>query len=322
MILKKMSFGLNVQKYLMLGILLLIFISFSLATPKFITYVNLSNVMLQVSLIIITGSALTLLMISGHFDLSVGSIIAFSGVMHAFISKHYAPTPISIIISVLLGGLIGYLNGVMVTKLKITPIIATMGTMYAARGLAYIIARADGGANITSGLPLDFQSFGRGMVGPVPLPVIIMIAIVAIFYFIQTKTNLGRYSYAIGANKHSSYLSGVKVDRWVILLYVLAGILAGFCGIILVSRLGSGVPSIGLGFEFDVIIAIVLGGTLITGGEGSVLGMVIGALIIGFVANGLNLLDVQSFYQTVIKGAILLASIILERSLKNKFAQG
>jgi len=208
----------------------------------------------------------------------------------------------------------------MVTKLKITPIIATMGTMYAARGMAFIVARADGGANITSGLPINFEEFGRMMVGPIPLPIIIMIAVIIVFFYIQTKTNLGRYAYAIGANKNTSFLSGVKVQKWVILLYILVGLLAAFCGTILVSRLGSGVPTIGVGFEFDVIIAVVLGGTLITGGEGSVLGMVIGALIVGFVANGLNLLDVQSFYQTVIKGCILLGSIILERSLKKNLA--
>ncbi len=316
--LSKMSFKLNIQKYLMLCVLLLVIIAFSLLTPKFFTYVNLRNVMLQVSLIVITGSAVTLLMISGHFDLSVGSVIAFAGIMHAYISKHIAPTTVSIIIAICLGGLIGFLNGLMVTKLKITPIIATLGTMYAARGLAFIVARADGGANITSGLPLNFENFGRKMIGPVPFPIILMIVVVIIFYYIQTKTNLGRYAYSIGANENTSYLSGVKVERWIILLYLLVGLFAAFCGTILVSRLGSGVPTIGVGFEFDVIIAVVLGGTLISGGEGSVLGMVIGALIVGFVANGLNLLDVQSFYQTVIKGCILLGSIILERGLKKK----
>jgi ribose/xylose/arabinose/galactoside ABC-type transport system permease subunit len=276
--------------------------------------------MLQVSLIILTGAAATILLISGHFDLSIGSILAFAGVMHAFMSKYWFPTYLSLIIAICLGGLIGLLNGLMVSKLKITPIIATLGTMYAARGMAYIIARIDGGANITSGLPRNFQEFGRGMLGPIPFPVILMILVVIIFYFIQSKTNLGRYAFTIGANKNTSYLSGVKVDKWIILLYILTGLMAGLCGVILVSRLGSGVPRIGQGFEFDVIIAVVLGGTLITGGKGSVLGMVIGALIVGFVANGLNLLDVQSFYQTVIKGCILLGAILLERGLKKQLA--
>lgn len=316
----KASFRLNVQKYLMLLVLLLVVVIFSLLTPKFLTYMNFRNVMLQVSLIVITGTAVTLLMISGHFDLSVGSVIAFAGIMHAYISKHLAPTSVSILMAVGIGAAIGLLNGLMVTRLRITPIIATLGTMYAARGLAFIVARADGGANITSGLPINFEDFGRFMVGPVPLPIIIMVVVVAVFIFIQTNTSLGRYAYSIGANKNASFLSGVEVDKWVTLLYVLVGALAAFCGVILVSRLGSGVPTTGIGFEFDVIVAVVLGGTLITGGEGSVIGMVIGALIVGFVANGLNLLDVQSFYQTVLKGCILLGSIILERSLKKRLA--
>lgn len=276
--------------------------------------------MLQVSLIVLTGAGATLLMISGNFDLSVGSVLAVVGVMHAFMSKYWIPTSLSIIASLILGALIGLLNGLMVSKLKITPIIATLGTMYAARGMAYIIARVDGGANISSGLPLNFQDFGRGMIGVIPYPVIIMVLVVAAFYFIQSRTSLGRYAYTIGANKTTSFLSGVKVDRWVIVLYVITGFLAGLCGVILVSRLGSGVPRIGQGFEFDVIIAIVLGGTLISGGEGSVMGTVIGAFIVGFVANGLNLLGVESFYQTAIKGCILIGAILLERAMKKKLA--
>ena len=308
----------NMQKYLMLMVLFLIIIVFTFLTPNFLTYINLNNVMLQVSLIILTGSAVTLLMISGHFDLSVGSVLAITGVMHAFMSKYWMPAGVSIIAAILIGGFIGLLNGLMVAKLNITPIIATLGTMYAARGMAYIVARIDGGANISSGLPLNFQNFGRGMAGPIPYPVILMIIVVALFMFIQSKTTLGRYAYTIGANKHTSYLSGVKVDKWIIVLYILSGLLAGLCGVILVSRLGSGIPRIGIGFEFDVVIAVVLGGTLISGGKGSVIGMVIGAMIVGFAANGLNLLDVQSFYQTVIKGCILLGAILLEKVLSSK----
>jgi len=315
---RKAGFSSNIQKYLMLGVLLVITVVFTFLSPNFLTYINLNNVMLQVSLIILTGSAVTLLLISGHFDLSIGSTLAFVGVMHAFMSKHWMPTNLSIVAAICIGGFIGLLNGLMVAKLRITPIIATLGTMYAARGMAYIVARIDGGANISSGLPLDFQNFGRGMAGPVPYPVIMMIIVVIVFCFIQSKTSLGRYAFTIGANKNTSYLSGVKVDRWIILLYILSGLLAGLCGVILVSRLGSGIPRIGLGFEFDVIIAVVLGGTLISGGKGSVIGMVIGAMIVGFAANGLNLLDVQSFYQTAIKGCILLGAILLERGLGKK----
>ena len=212
----------------------------------------------------------------------------------------------------------GLINGLVVSKLKITSVIATLGAMYIARGLAFIIARADGGANITSGLPGNFEVLGRATVGSIPLHVLIVIAIAIVFIFIQTKTNLGRYAYVIGGNRVSAILSGVRVDAVIITLYVFVGLLTGFCGTILVSRIGSGVPRIGLGFEFDVIVAVVLGGTSIYGGEGSVFGMVIGALIVGFVANGLNLLDVQAFYQVVFKGLILVVAILIDRLIKEK----
>jgi ribose/xylose/arabinose/galactoside ABC-type transport system permease subunit len=190
--------------------------------------------------------------------------------------------------------------------------------MYIARGLAFIIARADGGANITSGLPSNFEVLGRATVGVVPLHVLIVIAIIIVFVFIQIKTNLGRYAFVIGGNRTAALLSGVKVDTVIITLFVLVGALTGFCGTILVSRIGSGIPRIGAGFEFDVIVAVVLGGTSIYGGEGSVFGMVIGALIVGFIANGLNLLDVQAFYQVVFKGLILVAAILLDRWVKER----
>jgi ribose/xylose/arabinose/galactoside ABC-type transport system permease subunit len=220
--------------------------------------------------------------------------------------------------AILLGGAIGIINGLLVSKLNISSVIVTLSTMYIARGLAFIIARADGGANITSGLPRNFEAIGRSMVGSVPLPIIIVIIVVAIFIFIQTKTNLGRYAYFIGGNRTCAILSGVKVDRVIMILFLLVGLLTGFCGVILVSRIGSGFPRIGSGFEFDVIVAVVLGGTSIYGGEGSVFGMVIGALIVGFVANGLNLLDVQAFYQIVFKGLILVAAILMDRKIKTR----
>lgn len=308
----------DLQKLVIVGVLVIIMVILTILTPKFLTYINITNVLMQVSLIMLAGSALTLLMISGNIDLSLGSIIAFSGIMYAYMSKHWFSTPFSIALAILLGGAIGLINGLLVSKLHIPSVIATLSTMYMARGLAFIIARADGGANITSGLPRNFEAIGRSMVGPVPLPVIVVIIVVAIFIFIQTKTNLGRYAFVIGGNRVSAILSGVKVNRVIILLFILVGLLTGFCGVILVSRIGSGFPRIGSGFEFDVIVAVVLGGTSIYGGEGSVFGMVIGALIVGFVANGLNLLDVQAFYQIVFKGLILIAAILLDRKVKAK----
>jgi len=311
-------FRIDVQKLVIVGVLIIIMVVLSILTPKFLTYLNFNNVVMQVSLVMLAGSAVSLLMISGNIDLSIGSVLAFTGVMHAYMSKHWFPTGLSIFFTILLGGVFGLVNGLVVSKLKITSVIATLGAMYIARGLAFIIARADGGANITSGLPGNFEVLGRATVGPIPLHVLIVIAIVIVFIFIQTKTNLGRYAYVIGGNRVSAILSGVRVDAVLITLFVFVGLLTGFCGTILVSRIGSGVPRIGLGFEFDVIVAVVLGGTSIYGGEGSVFGMVIGALIVGFVANGLNLLDVQAFYQVVFKGLILVVAILIDRLIKEK----
>jgi ribose transport system permease protein len=310
----------DLQKFVLFGILIFIIIIFSLLTNKFLTYINFTNVMLQISLIVLTGSAVSLLIISGGFDLSVGSVLAFTLVMHAYMCKHWFPIPISIIACVFWGILFGLINAWMTISLNIPPLIATMGSMNIARGLAWIVARIDGGSNISAGLPRGFESFGRSFVGPIQLPIIIVAVIACIFIFIQTRTNFGKYALAIGGNKTAAVLSGVKAARISLILYVLSGALTGFGGAILSSRIGSGVPNAGYGFEFDVITAVVLGGADINGGEGSVVGMIIGAFIVGFVSNGLNLLNVHSFVQTVLKGVILIGAILLDRVIKEQLA--
>jgi ribose/xylose/arabinose/galactoside ABC-type transport system permease subunit len=313
------SFRVDIQILLLLGVLVLIMAVSSILTPHFMSYVNIMNVFMQVSMVMLTGSAAVLLMISGNFDLSVGMVLAFTGVMHAFMSKNGIPTNLSMIIAILIGSSFGLINGLLVVRLKITPVIATLGTMYVARGLAFIIAWVDGGANVTTGLPLNFENFGRAMVGPVPMYLIIVFVIVGFFYFIYAKTNISKYAFAIGGNPTAAVLSGVKAARIILLLYIAVGTLTGFGGATLASRLGTGAPKLGTGFEFDVIVAIVLGGTSIYGGEGSFLGMLLGALIVGFVANILNLMNVQFFYQIVVKGLILIGAVLLTRKLREQF---
>jgi ribose/xylose/arabinose/galactoside ABC-type transport system permease subunit len=313
------SFRVDIQILLLLGVLVLIMAVSTILTPHFMSYVNIMNVLMQVSMVMLTGSAAVLLMISGNFDLSVGMVLAFTGVMHAFMSKNGIPTNLSMIIAILIGSSFGLINGLLVVRLKITPVIATLGTMYVARGLAFIIAWVDGGANVTTGLPLNFENFGRAMVGPVPLYLIIVFVIVGIFYFIYAKTNISKYAFAIGGNPTAAVLSGVKAARIILLLYIAVGTLTGFGGATLASRLGTGAPKLGTGFEFDVIVAIVLGGTSIYGGEGSFIGMLLGALIVGFVANILNLMNVQFFYQIVVKGLILIGAVLLTRKLREQF---
>ena len=308
----------NLQLLLLLGILVLVMAVSTALTPKFLSYVNMVNVLMQVAMIMLTGSAAVLLMISGNFDLSAGMVLALTGVMHAFMSKAGIPTTVSIVLATLIGSVFGLINGAMVTGLKITPVIATLGTMYVAQGLAFIVAWIDGGANVTTGLPRDFQVFGRTMVGSIPLFLIIVVAIILVFAFLFAKTNLRKYAFAIGGNPTAARLSGIRVGSVVLLLYVLVGTLTGFAGTTLASRMGSGSPKVGTGFEFDVIVAIVLGGTSIYGGEGSFLGMIIGALIVGFMGNTLNLLNVQFFYQTVLKGLILVGAVLLTRQIRER----
>ncbi|MCK5093156.1 MAG: ABC transporter permease [Spirochaetes bacterium] len=305
------------QKMVIVGILILIGIILSILSDAFLTITNLNNVSRQVSFVIISGCAVTLLMISGSFDLSIGSIMGLTGMLSAYIVPLGIPLWFSIIISVLIGSLIGLLNGLMVVKLKIPSIIATLGTMYAARGLALVIS---GGHSIHLGLGPKFTLLGRGYLGPVPITILITIFIIILFYFIETKTVLGKYAFAIGGNKRTALLSGINVDAVIILLYILVGTLAGVSGILMASRLGVGQAMVGQGFEFDVIVATVLGGTSIAGGEGSVFGMLIGAFIVGFIANGLNLLGIHSFYQSILKGAVLIGAVLLDRMLKEKIS--
>jgi ribose/xylose/arabinose/galactoside ABC-type transport system permease subunit len=306
----------DLQILLLLAILILVMAVSTVLTPKFLTYVNLVNVMMQIAMITLTGSAAVILMIAGNFDLSAGMVLALTGVMHAFMSKAGIPSTVSLLLATLIGAVFGLINGAMVSGLKITPVIATLGTMYVAQGLAFIVAWIDGGANVTTGLPRDFQVFGRTMVGSIPLFLIIVVAIILLFAFLFAKTNLRKYAFAIGGNPVAARLSGIRVGAVVLLLYVLVGTLTGFAGATLASRMGSGSPKVGTGFEFDVIVAIVLGGTSIYGGEGSFLGMIIGALIVGFMGNTLNLLNVQFFYQTVLKGLILVGAVLLTRQLR------
>jgi len=311
--------SMDVQKIILLAILVGIFVFLSLAAPNFFAIRNFTNILMQVSVIVMIASAANLLMITGNFDLSVGSVLAFCAIMHAYLTKHGMPIWASILACVAIAALWGVFNGVMVGVLNVTPVIATIATMYAARGFAYLIARWDGGANITAGLPQNFAEFGRTMLfGQVPIIILFMVVVFAVFFFIERKTPLGRFSYAIGGNLSAARLSGINVVGVIVALYVLVGALAGLCGIIQVSRVGAAFPNIGQGLEFDVIVAIVLGGTSMMGGEGSLVGMLLGALVVGLAANGLNLFGVQYFYQTITYGVILIGAVLIDLAVHRK----
>jgi ribose/xylose/arabinose/galactoside ABC-type transport system permease subunit len=303
------------QKLVLLGVLVLIGAILSILSREFLTLTNLINVTRQVAFVVITGSAVTLLMISGNFDLSIGSILGLTGMFFAYFIPLGLPLAASLAAATLIGSAIGLLNGFLVVTLRIPSIIATLGTMYAARGLALVIT---GGNSIHLGLGPNFTVLGRGFIGPVPITLLLTAGILLLFYFFETRTTLGRYSFAIGGNRRTALLSGIDVSAVILLLYVLVGTLAGFSGVLMASRLGVGQAMVGQGFEFDVIVAVILGGTSLEGGEGSVLGMLIGAFIVGFIANGLNLLGIHSFYQSILKGAVLVGAVLLDRVLKER----
>lgn len=303
----------DLQKLVLVGILLFITVVFTILNPRFISGFNLMYVLVQNSFVIISACAVTLLMISGQIDLSIGSTVCLAGMAHAWLSRAGLPVGLSFLLAILVGLLVGLLNAVLVVRLKITPFIATLGTMYMGRGLSYLVS---GGLVIREGLPDVFSYVGNESLGPVPYTIVALVAVVAVFLVLERRSVLGKYSVAIGGNRTAAMLSGIDTDRIVSTLYVLAGAFAGFAGVLMASRLGVGDPNIGIGFEFDVIVAVILGGTSLAGGEGSILGMIIGALIIGGLGNGLKLLNVFTFFQSIMKGFVLVLAVLLDQKLK------
>lgn len=309
----------DMQKVVLIGILAALIIGLAFASPNFLSVTNFTNVLLKVAIVVIIASAANLLMITGNFDLSVGSVLAFSGILHAYMSKHGVPIELSIMITLIVASGWGGLNALTVSVLGINPVIATVGTLFIARGFAFLIARWDGGANIMLGLPRDFVDFGRDPVfGLVPLAIVVMLVAVAIFMFIEKRSALGRKAYAIGTNLKSAKMSGINTVGIVSLLYILVGLFAGLSGVLQTSRVGLAAPTVGKGLEFDVIVAIILGGTSMLGGVGSTFGMLLGALVVGFTANGMVLLGIPFYYQTIAYGAILIGTLLLSQKFDTK----
>lgn len=300
----------------MLGVLVIMVVVVSLITPTFLDGSNLRNVITQQSILIIVAATVTLLMITGYFDLSVGGVIGMGGVLFALFCQPTIqggfglPFSVAMIFALVAGAVIGAINAFLVVKLGVASVIATLGTMSIARGIAYIGAN---GSMVEVGLPLEFRMFSTTYIGPFSLPVIFMIIIVTIFIFLQHKTSFGQRTYYIGANRSTAELSGVKVGSITTTLYVISGVLAAFGGILLASKLGAGDSKVGAGYEFDAVVATVLGGTSIAGGEGSIIGMVVGAFIIGILNNALNLLGVSPDWQAIAKGIVIVVAILVQR---------
>ena len=303
----------DLQKLVLVGILALVVVVFAVLNPRFIRGTNLVYILIQNSFVIIAGCAVTLLMIAGQIDLSIGSTVCLAGMAFAYVSRAGAPIGLALLIGLGVGLAVGLINAVMVVKLHITPFIATLGTMYMGRGLSYLVS---GGLVIREGLPDVFSSLGTDGIGPIPITLVVLAVVVAVFFALERKSVLGKYSIAIGGNRTAAVLSGINADGIVMVLYILAGLMAGIAGVMMASRLAVGDPNIGIGFEFDVIVAVVLGGTSLAGGEGSLIGMIIGSLIIGSLGTGLKLMNVFTFFQSIMKGIVLVLAVLLDQNLK------
>ena len=291
---------------------------FAILSPSFLTIGNFVNVALQIAIYGILAVGMTLVIITGGIDLSVGSVVALSGVAAAAVMEKVSGQAwLSILLAAVLGiglGLVsGGFSGLMITRLRVPPFIVTLALMTIGRGLAFILT---GGFSIAN-LPLGFGFLGRGHLGPIPIPVVTMAVIFASGYLLLSKSQYGRYIYAIGGNEEASRLSGIETKRVVQGVYFINGGLAGLAGITLASRLGAGVPNSGLQYELDVIAAVVVGGTSLMGGSGSVMGTLWGTVFIGILNNGLNLANVDPYTQKVALGVVILLAVLLDRMKKH-----
>jgi len=294
---------------------IIIFCFFSFASPYFLSVNNIITILNQISAIAIVALFSTFVIISGGIDISVGSIISFSGIAAAsFVLIYPNLVIIGYIIGILVGVIIGIINGSLVTYGKVTPFIGTLATMSIFGGLCYIWT---GGYSIY-GVPTSFSMLGRGRLGIIPINVIILIVITAILYLILENTQIGVYIRSIGGNRKAAGLVGLNIKRYTIIAYIFSGFGAGLAGVIMASRVCSGVPAMGEPFLFDIIIAIILGGTSLSGGIGNIQGTLFGAFILGILGNGFNLLNVSSYLQLVIRGFILAAVVILDMHTRKR----
>jgi ribose transport system permease protein len=282
--------------------LIVVAILLTIASPYFLTANNLFNIGVQVSIVAIIAVGETMVILTGGIDLSVGAVAGLGGILGTMaIAKAGLPIPIGILIAVLAGAFIGFVNGVLVTRMKLPPFIATLGTLSVCSGLPFIV----GGENAVYGLPASFRLFGEGQIGPIPMPIIYLIVIAGAGSLILSRTKLGRYAYAIGSNQEAARLSGIPLNRYLIVIYMIPAALAGFGGMIAASLVHSGQPNYGVGLELNVIAACVIGGASLFGGVGTIGGTMIGAFLIAVVTNGAVLLNITEYYQEVIIGVII-----------------
>ena len=310
----RISFGNLYSSYGVFLILIIEFVIFSLANSSFLTPANILSVGRQMSFTGIAALGMTLVMLTGGIDISVGSMLAMAGVLCAKLSADIGmPLAVAVILTLLLGALFGLVNGISVTRFRIPALIATLATQTILQGIAYLITNAVPVKNLSD----TYKFFGQGyLFGIVPVPLVITIALFVLAWWYLDKTYLGRRVYLAGGNEEAARLSGINTKLTITSTYVLSGIFAAIAGILMAARLGSGQPSVGSGFEMDVITATVLGGISVNGGKGKVVNVFVGACIMGVLANGMTMMNINQYLQWIINGLVLLFAVTMSNLRK------
>ncbi|WP_411336792.1 ABC transporter permease [Ruminococcus gauvreauii] len=285
----------------------------AIISPAFLSVNNLTNVIRQNVTIGIVACGAQLVLLCGDVDLSAGSVAAFAGCLAAMVQVAVGNPVIALLTGIIIGGLIGFFNGAVITGCNIPSFIMTLATQQAARGAILTITKAKPISNLEG-----FTWFGQGYIGPVPVPILIWIIVLLITGFILNKMRFGRYIYAVGGNKVAAQASGIKVKRIITKCFTFAGLMSGLGGVVLMARVNSGQPNGGEQLEFDAITAVIIGGTSMSGGVGNIYGTIAGALFVGFLINIMTLLNVSAYFQQIVKGAIIALAVIIDVKVRNK----
>lgn len=290
-----------------LAVLAVLVVVMSILSPRFLSWINISNLMGQMAVNLIVAAGMTIVMISGEFDISVGSVVALAAAVSAALMQAIGVVP-AVVLSLLIGPAIGFLNGVITTKGRIPSFIVTLGTLMMARSLAFVVT----GGQVISNLPEAFKAIGQGRILNVPIPFVIALLCYAVGWFVLSRTAFGKRVYAVGANRMVATLSGIHADRVKIQCMMIVGFTAAFAGNILLARIGAIQADTARGLEFEVIAAVVIGGTSLYGGQGNILRTIIGVIIIALIRNFLNLSRIDIFWQDFATGAIIIAAVLLD----------
>ncbi|WP_068086112.1 ABC transporter permease [Polycladidibacter stylochi] len=303
------------QTFILFLVLIALNAYFAFSSEHFFEVGNYFNMLKQSSSLLIAASAATILMMTGNFDLSAGSNLAFSGVLYTMLALSGVPLTIAFVLTLAAGACFGILNSILVTKWDISPFIATLGMMFMGKGFALVICN---GQSVRGDLPEAFGTLMNGVVLGIPLPIILAVIGCVFFWIVANKTILGKYAMSIGSNENAALLSGINVNKIVTVLFVVVALMASFAGIMTASRLGAGDPRVYEMFYMDVIVSIMLGGTALTGGRGTIVGTLVAAMIITVIGNGLSMMNVLIFWQTIIKGLILVVAMAINEREKIK----